>query len=103
MFELKNKSLNLADCLDILIELYKNGKKEFIDLIYIDPPFNSNRNYNVILNGGELSEEAFKDTWSKIGYMDQLDMVSKLSPNLYKFLIALDQTNISKSYITYLT
>ena len=62
MFELQNKSLNLADCLDILVELYKSGKREFIDLIYIDPPFNSNRIYNVPFEGGELSEKAFVDT-----------------------------------------
>ena len=103
MFELQNKSLNLADCLDILVELYKSGKREFIDLIYIDPPFNSNRNYNIPFEGGELSEKAFVDTWSRIGYLDQLDMVSKLHPRLYKFLVSLDQTDIPKSYITYLT
>ena len=103
MFELQNKSLNLADCLDILVELYKSGKREFIDLIYIDPPFNSDRNYNIPFEGGELSEKAFADTWSRIGYLDQLDMVSKISPRLYKFLVSIDQTDIPKSYITYLT
>lgn len=103
MFDLQNKSLNLADCLDILIELYRSGKREFIDLIYIDPPFNSNRIYNVPFEGGELSEKAFVDTWSRVAYHDQLDMISKISPVLYKFLISLEQTNIPKSYITYLT
>jgi len=103
MFELQNKSLNLADCLDVLVELYKSGRKEFIDLIYIDPPFNSDRVYNIPFEGGELSEKAFADTWSRIAYHDQLDMVSKLSPSLYKFLVSLDQTDIPKSYVTYLT
>jgi len=103
MFELQNKSLNLADCLDILVELYKSGKREFIDLIYIDPPFNSDRIYNIPFEGGELSEKAFVDTWSRVAYHDQLDMISKISPRLYKFLVSLDQTDIPKSYITYLT
>ena len=34
-----------------------------IDLIYLDPPFNSNRNYAAPL-GATKSEAAFKDTWS---------------------------------------
>ena len=40
-----------------------------VDLIYLDPPFNSNANYNVYLpeHGGSLSTaqlEVFKDTWT---------------------------------------
>ena len=41
---------------------------ESVDLIYLDPPFNSNASYNVLLKapGGERSQaqiEAFDDTW----------------------------------------
>jgi site-specific DNA-methyltransferase (adenine-specific) len=41
---------------------------ESIDLVYLDPPFNSNANYNVLFRAptGEQSEsqiEAFEDTW----------------------------------------
>ena len=40
---------------------------ETIDLCYIDPPFNSKRNYNQIYNnvGGEdrAQAQAFTDTW----------------------------------------
>lgn len=41
---------------------------ESVDLIYLDPPFNSNRNYNVLFRdeGGRESEaqiNAFEDTW----------------------------------------
>ena len=41
---------------------------ESVDLIYLDPPFNSNTDYNVIFNepGGEESQaqiRAFDDTW----------------------------------------
>jgi site-specific DNA-methyltransferase (adenine-specific) len=40
----------------------------FVDLVYLDPPFNSNRNYNVLFKdeGGVDSEaqvQAFVDTW----------------------------------------
>lgn len=41
---------------------------ESVDLVYLDPPFNSNANYNVLFGAhGRASEaqvEAFKDTWS---------------------------------------
>ena len=39
-----------------------------VDLIYLDPPFNSNRNYNVLFKNEAGSESesqitAFEDTW----------------------------------------
>src|SRR5215211_6836121 len=39
-----------------------------IDLVYLDPPFNSNRNYNVLFRDesgreAEAQIEAFEDTW----------------------------------------
>ena len=39
-----------------------------MDLVYLDPPFNSNRSYNVIFREAAGSEaeaqiEAFEDTW----------------------------------------
>lgn len=47
---------------------YKHFPDESIDLIYLDPPFNSNADYNVIFTepGGEQSQaqiRAFDDTW----------------------------------------
>jgi adenine specific DNA methylase Mod len=41
---------------------------ESVDLIYLDPPFNSNANYNVLFkspsgSGSEAQIEAFEDTW----------------------------------------
>ncbi len=41
---------------------------ESVDLIYLDPPFNSNRNYNVLFKhesgtDSEAQIEAFEDTW----------------------------------------
>ncbi|MEI8204836.1 MAG: hypothetical protein WCH34_17585 [Bacteroidota bacterium] len=40
--------LFFGDKLDILKRLHKENPKGFIDLIYIDPPFNSKRNYNIL-------------------------------------------------------
>ena len=41
---------------------------ESVDLVYLDPPFNSNRNYNVLFkdeSGMEAESQimAFEDTW----------------------------------------
>jgi site-specific DNA-methyltransferase (adenine-specific) len=40
----------------------------FVDLVYLDPPFNSNASYNVLFKGPQGNEsaaqiEAFDDTW----------------------------------------
>ena len=61
--QLKNK-LFYGDNYDIL---KAHIKDESIDLCYIDPPFNSKRNYNQIYNaiGSEdkAQAQAFVDTW----------------------------------------
>ena len=60
----KNK-LYYGDNLEVLRKNYI--KDETIDLCYIDPPFNSKRNYNQIYNniGNEdrAQAQAFTDTW----------------------------------------
>ncbi len=52
---------------DNLDNLRRKIKDETVDLCYIDPPFNSKRNYNQIYNniGGEdrAQAQAFIDTW----------------------------------------
>jgi adenine specific DNA methylase Mod len=53
---------------DNLAVLRESIKDESVDLIYLDPPFNSNASYNVLFKAptGEQSQaqiEAFEDTW----------------------------------------
>lgn len=55
---------------DNLEVLRKYIKDESVDLVYLDPPFNSNRNYSVIFNrhgdvdlDNTAQIEAFEDTW----------------------------------------
>jgi site-specific DNA-methyltransferase (adenine-specific) len=57
--------LYYGDNLDVLSASVAD---ESMDLIYLDPPFNSNATYNVLLKSptGKQSEaqiEAFEDTW----------------------------------------
>lgn len=63
--EVNMNRLYYGDNLQILREYIKS---ETVDLIYLDPPFNSKRNYNVLFKNetGEDSQAqitAFKDTW----------------------------------------
>jgi len=100
--------LYFGDNLDILKRLNRENPKGFIDLIYIDPPFNSKRNYNVLFEAVELSDtkaqkEAFADTWSNVSYMDTLNEILELNKNIYDFLKALDKISSSKASVSYLT
>ena len=54
-----DKTVWTGDNLDILRGL----NSETVDLIYLDPPFNSNRNYSAPV-GSVAAGAAFKDTWS---------------------------------------
>ena len=56
-------SLYYGDCLDWMRE----WESDCVDLIYLDPPFNSNANYNVLFGAkgdGKAQYRAFNDTWS---------------------------------------
>ncbi|MBF9060640.1 modification methylase [Rhodobacterales bacterium HKCCSP123] len=53
---------------DNLSVLRESIADDSVDLIYLDPPFNSNASYNVLFKGPSGSEsaaqiEAFDDTW----------------------------------------
>ncbi len=54
-----NRTLWTGDNLDIM----RGMNSETVDLIYLDPPFNSNRDYSAPI-GSEAAGSAFKDTWS---------------------------------------
>ncbi len=54
-----NRTLWTGDNLDIL----RGMNSDTIDLIYLDPPFNSNRNYQAPV-GSKAAGAAFKDAWT---------------------------------------
>jgi len=67
--------------------LRQHVKDETVDLVYLDPPFNSNRSYNVLFksHSGEESQaqiEAFDDTWHWSQQAEQLyqELVGGRSP-----------------------
>jgi 16S rRNA G966 N2-methylase RsmD len=61
----ERNTLYYGDNLDVL---QRHVKDESIDLVYLDPPFNSNANYNVLFAEQDGSRSAaqisaFEDTW----------------------------------------
>jgi len=101
--------LYFGDCLDVLKDLHNQYPQGFVDLIYIDPPFNSKRNYNVLFEDAELEDtkaqkEAFADTWSNISYIDTLNEIAELNIDLFNLLKAFDENSgISNDAVSYLT
>jgi site-specific DNA-methyltransferase (adenine-specific) len=77
---------------------------ESVDLVYLDPPFNSNATYNVLFaeKGGNKSTaqiQAFDDTWhwgeeSELTYHDTVRAGGKLSELLQGFRTFLGQNDM---------
>ncbi len=63
----RNREIHRGDCLEILSD-HDRFPNEFVDLIYLDPPFNSNVIYNLPFDKKHRRDfeavAAFKDTWS---------------------------------------
>jgi len=53
--------LYYGDNLDVM---RRHIGSESIDLVYLDPPFNSDRTYSVIHKGSQEQQRAFVDTWT---------------------------------------
>lgn len=64
---LKNRTLFFGDNLYVLREKF-GGSEGYFDLIYLDPPFNSDRSYNVLFEEGvedsDAQAHAFEDAWT---------------------------------------
>ena len=61
----ENRTMWTGDNLDIM----RGMNSECVDLIYLDPPFNSDRHYSAPI-GSEAAGAAFKDTWT----LDDVDL-----------------------------
>lgn len=93
----ENRTIFCNDNLEVLRGL--NNKS--VDLIYLDPPFNSNKNYAAPI-GSEAAGAAFKDTWT----LDDVDNawhgeIADRDPPLYQAIHAAELTH-GKSMKSYL-
>ncbi len=93
-----NRTVWTGDNLDIL----RGMNSDTVDLIYLDPPFNSNKDYAAPV-GSEAAGAAFKDTWS----LSDLDvawmgLVADEEPEVADLLETAGRTH-SKGMQSYLT
>ena len=56
--QISSNQMYFGDCLEVMTEYIPD---ESVDLIYLDPPFNSKRIYNAFIGGAQWV--AFSDTW----------------------------------------
>ena len=80
----RNRTIWTGDNLSVM----RGMNSASVDLIYLDPPFNSNRNYSAPI-GSEAAGAAFKDTWT----LDDVDLaehgeIADRNPALYKVIDA---------------
>ncbi len=84
-----NRTLWTGDNLDIM----RGMNSESVDLIYLDPPFNSNRDYAAPV-GSEAAGAAFKDTWT-LSDVDEAwhGEVAEREPAIYDVILAAGTTH----------
>ena len=74
---------------------------ESVDLIYLDPPFNSKANYAAPI-GSKAAGAAFKDTWTLSDVdAEWINLIEAKHPALYSVLLAA-MTSSDKSYLAYM-
>ena len=72
-----------------------------VDLIYLDPPFNSKANYAAPI-GSQAAGAAFKDTWSLSDVdAEWINLIEAKHPALHRVLLAA-MTDSDKSYLAYM-
>ena len=83
------------------LPIMRGMNSESIDLIYLDPPFNSNTNYAAPI-GSEAAGAEFKDTWSLSDIDNEwIDLIEYKYPELWRVLLAA-MTDSAKSYLAYM-
>ena len=93
----KNKTIWTGDNLPIM----RGMNTETVDLIYLDPPFNSKKNYAAPI-GSEAAGAAFKDTWTLSELdIEWLDLIEAKHPALNRVIHAA-MTDSNKSYMIYM-
>lgn len=83
------------------LEIMRGMNSASVDLIYLDPPFNSKANYAAPI-GSQAAGAAFKDTWTLSDVdVEWINLVEKKHPKLYQVLLVA-MTNSDKSYLAYM-
>jgi len=103
---MKNRTLYFGDNLEILREKIPD---ESFDLIYLDPPFNSNRGYNVLFKEGlqdsQAQIKAFEDSWHWTKESKQIFdyLVRKTNEDISELMQAMEKIIGHNDMLAYLT
>lgn len=91
------KTIWTGDCLEVM----RGMNSESVDLIYLDPPFNSNTNYAAPI-GSFAAGAAFRDTWflSDVD-TEWINLMESRHPALHRVLLAA-LNDSDKSYLAYM-
>ena len=93
----QNQTIWTGDNLDIM----RGMNSESVDLIYLDPPFNSKANYAAPI-GSEAAGAAFKDTWTLSDVdVEWINLMEAKHSALHRVLLAAVIPS-DKSYLAYM-
>ena len=83
------------------LPIMRGMNSESVDLIYLDPPFNSKRNYAAPIGSAAAGAE-FRDTWTLSDVdVEWINLIEARHPALYRVLLAA-VTDSDKSYLVYM-
>ena len=111
MQESPQNKLIFGDCLKVLQETDRDGNPyvldSSVDLVYLDPPFNSKTDYNIIFGTGQDKQAqttAFEDTWQwgGKGTQDVLDITGAAAHPAHKAISGLHETLGDSGMMAYL-
>jgi len=92
-----NRTVWTADCLYVL----RGMNSDSVDLIYLDPPFNSKADYSAPI-GSTAAGAGFKDTWSLSDVdAEWINLMEARHPALHRVLLAA-MVDSDKSYLAYM-
>ena len=81
--------------------IMRGMNSESVDLIYLDPPFNSKANYAAPI-GSQAAGAAFKDTWTLTDVdVEWINLIEAKHPRLYRVLLAAINKS-DKAYLVYM-
>ena len=84
------------------LPVMRGMNSESVDLVYLDPPFNSNANYAAPI-GSEAAGAEFKDTWTLQDVdIAWLDLIKAKHKKLHQVIQAA-MTSSDKSYLVYMS
>ncbi len=83
------------------LHVMRGMNSESVDLIYLDPPFNSKTDYAAPI-GSKAAGAEFKDTWTLSDVdVEWIDLMEDKHPKLWRVLLAA-MTGSDKSYLAYM-